>query len=78
MFFFKSLANFELDNLNTKKSFIFGYGFEYKFRKTKKKFKIDTQIHTKKLIFFLHLNYLILNLQEICKIPKPKPKYSKN
>ena len=24
--------------------------------------------------FFLYLNYLIRNLQKICKIPKPKPK----
>jgi hypothetical protein len=44
--FFKSLANFELDNLDTKKILIFGYGFEYKFRKTRKKIKIDTQIQS--------------------------------
>jgi len=38
--FFKSLANFELDNLKyKKKNLIFGYGFEYKFRKTRKKSK---------------------------------------
>jgi len=29
-------------------------------------------------LFFCILNYLIRNLQEICKIPEPKPKYSKN
>jgi len=42
--------------------------------KLEKKIKIDTQIHTQKLTFFLYLNYLIRNLQKICKIPKPKPK----
>ena len=45
--FFKSFANFELHSLKYK--LIFGYGFEYKFRKTRKKIKIDTQIHTQKL-----------------------------
>jgi len=35
-------------------------------------FKIDTQIHTQKLNFFFILNYLIRNLQEICKILKLK------
>ena len=51
--FFKSFANFELDNSKyNKKNLIFGYGFEYKFRKTRKKIKIDTQIHTQKLKFF--------------------------
>jgi hypothetical protein len=35
------------------------------------KIKIDTQIHTQKLnIFFIILNYLFGNLQEICKILK--------
>ncbi len=48
------------------------YGFEYKFRKTRKKIKIDTQIHIQKLKFFLSLNYLIRNSQKIRKIPKPK------
>jgi hypothetical protein len=52
--FFKSFANFKLDNSKyKKKNLIFGYGFEYKFRKTRKKIKIDTQIHTQKIkIFF--------------------------
>jgi hypothetical protein len=27
----KAYADFELDNLNTKKNLIFGYGFEYQF-----------------------------------------------
>jgi hypothetical protein len=31
----------------------------------------------KNLNFFSILNYLILNLQEICKLLKPKPKYQK-
>jgi len=45
--------------------------------KIRKKIKIDTQIHTQKIIFFLFiLNYLIRNLQEIRKILKLK--YSKN
>ena len=35
--FGKSLANSELDNLKYKKKFlIFGYGFEYKFKKLEK------------------------------------------
>ena len=42
------------------------------FKNKKKKIKIDTQIHTQKLNFFLILNDLIRNLQEICKILKPK------
>ena len=40
-----------------------------------KKIKIDTQIHTQKLIFFCFiLKYLIRNLQEIRKILRPKLK----
>jgi len=37
-----------------------------------KKIKIDTQIHTQKLNFFIILNYLFGNLQEFCKILKLK------
>jgi len=48
--------------------------------KLEKKIKIDTQIHTQKLNFFLYLNYLIRNLQRFAKYlnPNSKPKYSKN
>ena len=46
--------------------------------KNKKKIKIDTQIHIQILKKnFCVLNYLIRNLQEICKIPKPKPQILK-
>jgi hypothetical protein len=44
------------------------------FLKIRKKIKIDTQIHTQKIIFFLILNYLFRKLQEICKILKLKLK----
>jgi hypothetical protein len=72
----KSLANFELDDLKYKQKFLnFGYRFDHKFKKLEKKIKIDTQIHTQKLkTFVCILNYLIRNLQKICKIPKPKAK----
>ncbi len=78
--FFQIFCKFRIRYFKIKKNLIFGYGFEYKFRKTRKKIKIDTQIHTQKLNFFLYLNYLIRNLQKICKYlkPNPKPKYIKN
>jgi len=60
---YKSLANFELDNLNTKKNLFLGMdlstNFEFFFSFSK------FIIHTQKLNFSLYLNYLIRNLQEI-------------
>jgi hypothetical protein len=48
--FCKSFANFELDNLKyEKKHLIFGYGFEYKFKKLERKSKLINQI-SKKII----------------------------
>ena len=37
-------------------------------------FKIYTQFHIQKLIFFLYFKLSYSNLQIICKILKPKPK----
>ena len=42
--------------------------------KLEKKSKLILKSIPKNQIFFFNLNYLIRNLQKICKIPKPKPK----
>jgi hypothetical protein len=63
-------CKFRIRKLEIKKKLVFEYGSILIFFLI---FKIDT----KNLIFYFILNYLIRNLQEICKKSKLKVKYPK-